>query len=75
MKVALVEEGGGTLASSRGPGLIASLKSAGGATMKIPKSSANPKIKIHPDIGAIHKVLFQPSSSSNSTKMLFNKGA
>lgn len=45
------------------------LKSASGATMTLPKSSST--IKIHPDLSAIHKVLFQPSSSSNAAKMLF----
>lgn len=50
-----------------------SLKSAIGAStaLKVPKSSN--AVKIHPDINAIHKVLFQPTSSSNATKMLFKR--
>ncbi|CAG7708769.1 unnamed protein product [Allacma fusca] len=47
------------------------LKSAGGATMKLPKASSS--VKIQPDISAIHKVLFNPSSG-NSTRGLFKGG-
>lgn len=47
------------------------LKSAGGASMKLPKASS--AVKIQPDISAIHKVLFNPSSSS-ATRGLFKGG-
>lgn len=47
------------------------LKSAAGASMKLPKAAST--IKIQPDISAIHKVLFNPSSSS-ATRGLFKGG-
>jgi len=50
------------------------LKSAAGATsaIKLPKASSSSRI--NPDLSAIHKVLFQPASSSAVTKMLFKGG-
>jgi len=47
------------------------LKSAAGASIKLPKAAST--IKIQPDISAIHKVLFNPSSSS-ATRGLFKGG-
>jgi len=47
------------------------LKSAAGASIKLPKGSSS--IKIQPDISAIHKVLFNPSSSG--TRDLFKSGS
>jgi len=53
-----------------------SLKSAAGETssVKLPKGGSSSSPKIQPDLSAIHKVLFQPASSSSVTKMLFKGG-
>jgi len=58
--------------TSSSSGILSSLKSATGSSSNLPKSNSN--VKIHPDLAAIHKVLFQPTSSANAAKMLF-KGA
>ncbi|ODM93240.1 polymerase delta-interacting protein 3 [Orchesella cincta] len=56
--------------SSSGGGTT-TLKSAAGASIKLPKAAST--VKIQPDISAIHKVLFNPSSSS-ATRGLFKAG-
>lgn len=61
------------LESNNGPSSSGgtTLKSAAGASIKLPKASST--VKIQPDISAIHKVLFNPSSSS-ATRGLFKGG-
>jgi hypothetical protein len=71
MKVILVEDKP-VNNSGRSSGGMTGLKSAAGSSIQLPKSTST--VKIHPDLSAIHKVLFQPTSSSNAAKMLF-KGA
>ncbi len=59
--------------STSNAGSYTALKSASGASMKLPgggKSSGG--LKIQPDIQAIHKVLFNPGSSA--TRGLFKGG-
>lgn len=52
-------------------GSYTALKSASGASIKLPAGKKD-FIKIQPDIGAIHKVLFNPGSSA--TRGLFKGG-
>jgi len=63
-------DSGGPRAGSAVGASSTGLKSASGASMKLPKSASG--IKIQPDISAIHKVLFNPSSSA--TRGLFKGG-
>jgi hypothetical protein len=55
-----------------GSSSFTALKSASGATMKLPGVKPSSGIKIQPDISAIHKVLFNPGSSA--TRGLFKGG-
>ncbi|CAL8114026.1 unnamed protein product [Orchesella dallaii] len=60
-----------TTGPSASGGGTTTLKSAAGSSIKLPKAAST--VKIQPDISAIHKVLFNPSSSS-ATRGLFKAG-
>lgn len=58
--------------SATNAGSYTALKSASGASMKLPAGKSSTGLKIQPDIQAIHKVLFNPGSSA--TRGLFKGG-